>query len=507
MIQDKKKKILVVLALFFVGLALRLFLLFHTNYTADDSFITYRYAENISFGLGFVYNAGEKVLGTTTPLYTLLLSLLVKTGLDTNSLGKGINILADCLTGVLIFLLLLNFKFSFAFLASSFYLLFPRVMVWSISGMETGLYLFLISSSFYFYERRNFNILPVLLALVWLTRFEGLILIAALSLDYLLMHKRLPLKTIGFTFLLILPWLIFATFYFGSPVPHSIWAKKALYQGTLQTARGTILWEFMILKTQIGWVILVFSILGAYRILKKMKGLRFILIWTFFYLCFYLFSGTRMHIWYYVPFYLGYLILTAQGMAFFYEYLRSVHEKLSKTKKLFLILREMQALMLIFVVALFFLIYWKQTKRTINLIKTEQRVLEQIHMKIGLWFEQNSDEGDTVCAEDIGYMGYFSERYILDQDGLISPQAVPFNRKGSRLGLLRTYLPRYVVLGFYGPFYKEVENSTWFQKNYKLLKKFNLFNSKADELKMSSFELDFHPVPEYAIYERVEIVS
>ena len=38
----------------------------------DDAFITYRYARNISNGLGFVYNYGEKVLGTTTPLFTLL---------------------------------------------------------------------------------------------------------------------------------------------------------------------------------------------------------------------------------------------------------------------------------------------------------------------------------------------------------------------------------------------------------------------------------------------------
>ncbi|NUP90266.1 MAG: hypothetical protein HUU25_10650, partial [Candidatus Sumerlaeia bacterium] len=40
----------------------------------DDAYITFRYAENLLAGLGFVYNAGERVLGTTTPLYTLLLA-------------------------------------------------------------------------------------------------------------------------------------------------------------------------------------------------------------------------------------------------------------------------------------------------------------------------------------------------------------------------------------------------------------------------------------------------
>ena len=39
----------------------------------DDAFITYRYARNIASGQGFVFNPGERLLGTTTPLYTLSL--------------------------------------------------------------------------------------------------------------------------------------------------------------------------------------------------------------------------------------------------------------------------------------------------------------------------------------------------------------------------------------------------------------------------------------------------
>ncbi|MBZ0305706.1 MAG: hypothetical protein K8I82_06525, partial [Anaerolineae bacterium] len=38
--------------------------------TVDDAFITFRYSRNLVEGNGFVYNPGDKVLGTTTPLYT-----------------------------------------------------------------------------------------------------------------------------------------------------------------------------------------------------------------------------------------------------------------------------------------------------------------------------------------------------------------------------------------------------------------------------------------------------
>ena len=504
MIDHKKKRNLVIILLFLLGLGLRLLLLFHTNYTADDSFITFRYAENISSGLGFVYNAGERVLGTTTPLYTLLLSALLKTGLDVVTLGKAINILADCLAGVFVFLLLVNFGFGFAFLASLFYLFFPRVMVWSVSGMETGLYVFVISLSFYFYNRKNFNLVPFFLALVWLTRFDGLILIAALFLDYLLNYRRVPLRMIGFVFLLILPWVIFAAAYFGSPIPNSIWAKKALYQGVLQTPQEIIIWEFMVLKNVIGWIMLAFCFLGTYRILKTQKELRFIVLWTVFYLCFYLISGTRMHIWYYVPFYLGYMILAAQGLFFVHEHLGWLRGELAQGKKLPLSLKEIRVALLILLVVSFSFVYWRQMERTAGLVKGEQMVLEQIHKKIGLWLKENSDPGDTVCAEDIGYMGYFSRRYILDQDGLVSPQAVPFNQQKDRLGLIRTYLPRYVVIGFYGPYYRKVIHSGWFKKNYKFLARFSILGVSSDEFTKDSSEPDLDEVPEFAIYKRFE---
>src|SRR5664280_286755 len=41
----------------------------------DDAYITYRYAENIARGLGYVFNPGERVEGTSTFLFTLLLAI------------------------------------------------------------------------------------------------------------------------------------------------------------------------------------------------------------------------------------------------------------------------------------------------------------------------------------------------------------------------------------------------------------------------------------------------
>ena len=42
--------------------------------TIDDAYITFRYAQNLIAGEGLVYNPGEAVLGTTTPVYAFLLA-------------------------------------------------------------------------------------------------------------------------------------------------------------------------------------------------------------------------------------------------------------------------------------------------------------------------------------------------------------------------------------------------------------------------------------------------
>src|SRR5512135_873184 len=58
----------------------------------DDPFITYRYALNLIGGNGFVYNAGERVLSTTTPLYALFLAAVGLIFRDLPALGFWVSV-------------------------------------------------------------------------------------------------------------------------------------------------------------------------------------------------------------------------------------------------------------------------------------------------------------------------------------------------------------------------------------------------------------------------------
>src|SRR4029434_11019494 len=64
----------------------------------DDAYITFRYARNLATGVGFVYHAGEWVLGTTSPLFGVLCSLFFSLHLPMPTSVVLLNILADVAT-------------------------------------------------------------------------------------------------------------------------------------------------------------------------------------------------------------------------------------------------------------------------------------------------------------------------------------------------------------------------------------------------------------------------
>jgi hypothetical protein len=503
--RDNRRISSIIILIIFITLLMRGLLIYYSNCTADDAFITFRYAENIASGKGFVYNQGERVLGTSTPLYTLLLALLVKLGLPIIWVARIINIGADCLTGALLFLLLRQFKLGVATFAALFYVLFPRVIVWSVSGMETSLYVLFIVASLYSYHKENFNLTSLFLGLTFLTRVDGVVVGLAILIHFVLRYKRFPFKIVLGSLAVVLPWLIFSLAYFGSPIPNSVPGKKALYAGSMwETPKWKIVWEFLFLKTKVGLPLLILSLAGAYRIVTKAKSYSTIVLWTFLYLVFFFFGETKIHMWYYVPFYLGYLSLVAFGMYLAYEKASDILTRrldFSRNRR-----RILGVGLLSIIVVSAGLIYLQQIHRTYRFVVAEQVGLEGIHKKMGLWLSENTQPGDTVCAEDIGYLGYYSGRYILDQDGLISPQAIPFNRQMERLGFLKEYKPAYFLIGFSGPYFAQVTESEWLERNYQKQATFGVNTLRPERAKISLNDLDWN-VCEYNIYKRIDSVN
>jgi energy-converting hydrogenase Eha subunit A len=79
----------------YVALWAILFLRHNINYGLDDSFISYRYAQNLADGYGLVFNPGERFFGTTAAGYATALALLhMVTGFAIPKLSIGLTTLA-----------------------------------------------------------------------------------------------------------------------------------------------------------------------------------------------------------------------------------------------------------------------------------------------------------------------------------------------------------------------------------------------------------------------------
>ncbi len=55
-----------------------------------------------------------------------------------------------------------------------------------------------------------------------------------------------------------------------------------------------------------------------------------------------------------------------------------------------------------------------------------------LHVRLGKWLKDSTDKDALVATQDIGAMGYYSDREILDVVGLVTPEVLPYvSGKGS----------------------------------------------------------------------------
>jgi 4-amino-4-deoxy-L-arabinose transferase-like glycosyltransferase len=109
----------------------------------DDAYITFRYAQNIIDGQGMVYNPGERVLGTTTPIYTFLMTIVGSIFGGVNApfpwIALFVNTLADVLTTLLLIRLGENLGYQKAGYATAIiWSIAPMSVTFAIGGMETS---------------------------------------------------------------------------------------------------------------------------------------------------------------------------------------------------------------------------------------------------------------------------------------------------------------------------------------------------------------------------------
>lgn len=198
------------------------------GWISDDGFITMRAVDHLIDGRGFVYNADERVLGFTNPLWALLMAvpyLVLRDPYMTPIVGS---IAVSGITAAyLVFrgakdhrvgaLLLLALTFSRSFVD------------FSTSGLENPLsHLLLVLFYVEFFSEDRFSIgrLSLFAGLLLVNRFDLLPLyLPPLVMAYRQRMASTDRRSVALGWLPAIGWFAFAIVYYGFPLPNTAYAK------------------------------------------------------------------------------------------------------------------------------------------------------------------------------------------------------------------------------------------------------------------------------------------
>ncbi|MDD5367649.1 MAG: hypothetical protein PHQ40_01075 [Anaerolineaceae bacterium] len=412
-------------------------LFFYRSWSYDDPYITYRYAFNLLHGNGFVYNPGERILSTTTPLFAILLALLGFIWNDLPSLAVLIGSVCIGASALIFFKLCMNWGFPLAGWAGLFLLPTFSILAATLSS-ETPLYIMLGLWLIYSYTTENFAVSGVLASLLVLSRPDGILLPVLLAVHFLLeARKPIPWKGV----------IIFATIsliawggiwiYFGSPLPVTLAAKQQ--QGVMSISQGFAQGLLTLYKPQLKQPYFVVEValtfLGIVWLLYKKSPAWILLAWTVLYFTSYSMLGVTRYFWYYAPLVPGFVLLISIGV-----------EAINRLGKMLHLPGVGMAIVLILIVSLFLVQGRSVYRQSINV---DRRVA--IYRAVGEWLRGNTPQGSSVGALEVGIIGYYSQKPMIDFAGLIQPEVSKQMRANrtyfdTAKWAITRYQPEYLVL-------------------------------------------------------------
>jgi hypothetical protein len=407
------------------------------GFPLDDAWIHQTYARNLVLFGQWVFNPGFPSAGSTSPLWTLLLTpasfLPLKPYLWTFILSLmtficltwvGIR-LADCLDAIpskinWMLMLLLTLEYH---------------LVWaSVSGMETLLgSIFILGTFFSLAQEKKSYWLTGLLAgcAIWVR--PDLVTLLGPALLMVCVERSWKrrgvgaLTLLGIFILVMLPYLWLNQTLSGSILPNTYFAKQLEYQSLLDTPFGVRLINvFTPGLTGVGVLLIpgfVFSLIDGIR--KKNWLLVGVYLW---WMGFHIIYAIRLpvvyqHGRYLIPAMPVYFILGLLGT---WNVLRRIKSPSWKFRSEFF-----AASVFAVVLVGFYLLGGNAYGNDVSIINSEM-------VKPAQWVAENIPAGSLVAAHDIGALGYFGNHPIVDLAGLISPEVIPIIRNEPELANLMT---------------------------------------------------------------------
>ena len=432
--------------LFVVGGAI---FIIRRDWVYDDPFITYRYASNLLHGSGLVYNPGERILSTTSPLFAVVLAMLAPLWDNFPTLANLISAFSIAAGGLLLYEIARQLDAPIVSWTSL--LLYPiSTLLLNTIGSETPLYIACCLASFAFYFRRNYPLTAIFAAAAVLTRPDGILVPALLCTDYLIRNRGsrgpVPWRSIALFAVIVVPWFIFLWIYFGSPIPATLAAKQG--QGSMAISskfpQGIVNIAKTYLDSWYSWLQAGLALTGCVYFALRARKWGLFLLWPVIYFAAYSLLGITSYFWYYAPLIPGFIVLIGLGITAVTLGAGSLLGQRGISRPNARSLSRGLPVFLLLIIAI-----PMGTDAYIGSKKIDSRY--SIYRKAGIWLQKNTPAGSLVGTLEVGVIGYYSERPMVDFAGLLQPPVAAYLQQettydDAALLAVEHYHPRYIVL-------------------------------------------------------------
>ncbi|MBS1517212.1 MAG: hypothetical protein JSS91_03915 [Bacteroidetes bacterium] len=419
----------------------------YMSFPLDDPWIHLTFGRNLVDYFSFSFFKNEMVTaGSTSPLYTFLVAfgflIISNEMIISYALGVGFFVLSS-----IAFYKLCSYEFDkenlFALLCALIFIIDKWMNFISLSGMETTLFIFLLLAASYFYRLRKAVPFAIFLGLIIWTRPDGVAFIAAVVIDYLLVRRyskdqlslklfsARDLKMIGIVFGLIIAAYLAMNFYLsGSVFPNTYNAKLTYYSPEFRSRWDFLsfeVWDYFRegtyspISVKGSYYIIMIGFLFSlgkliYDLYKKNYNqntlyIAFALILIFIY--WYKLPYAHRFGRYMMPIIPFFILVGTIGFRDIARITNKYTQNILFSRSLFYIF-----------ISLTYFLGMGNYDETRELYAVQCRYIHDRQVNAAMWFKKYSAEGDVIATHDVGAIGFYSGRKVVDVAGLVTPELI-----------------------------------------------------------------------------------
>jgi hypothetical protein len=444
----------------------------------DDAWITYRYAYNLAAGQGFVYNPGEHVFGTSAPGYALLLALLSLPNPEwVPAVGATVCALSLAACGAA-------------------YAVFGGVRGAPLAGVVAGL-LFVVNPLAL--EAFSGEMVPQAALALWavtglvlgrpglamacgvaatMVRPDGLLVLVVVLGAHIWQERRLPMARLAVASAVLVVWFGGLWLIAGSALPDTLAAKQAQRASGLWRPLGSdmVYWllsltthptQYMPIRPQPGFTLFLALAVAGLALVPWRRRWLLLVAWPVIAMVAYRQMRLPFYHWYMLP-PLALLVigagLAADGVSRGIEAVATgfLGGGVDRPRRTALIASVVGAVVVLATVVPMAVTAWRQRA-------AYPHAVERAYITAGQWLARETPPEATVGYLEVGFLGYYSRRHIVDPLGLVSPNAAAAIARRDFLETYRTRRPDVILHQplFYPEHMGILVDQPWFVADYR----------------------------------------